>query len=425
MKSLRSTFFLHFAVLRVLIAAGVGLVMYFEYHRYIRDSYVDVLNSVADIIEKQCPELSDVEGLKSDAYNDPDSYRGLVRELKDIADSFGLAYVYLLNGKDGNYHFVFDIDDLDLEIVNPDEFFEFYEDPPPELDLVMQTGERQMSAPYTDDWGSFVSLFAPVFAGGSPGEPAAILGLDYDISFIKKLEQRAYIALGGALVAAIVISSLASLLMSIPLLKPIRKIADAGSSLAAMQFDIPIPVDRMDEIGNIQQALNTSREELKKTLASINNEHLGQKNISENLRFSIRDSSEGLNIITRNMDSVQNKTDSQLGSVAQTSDSVVRIIEHIRSLEKAVEVQAGAIARSSESIDKIGGGYRRGQGGGSPGPGNHRQSGQVLRRWPEDAGKAYGRACPAGGSVGVPGRDQRGAGEYCSADQHPRHERRH
>jgi methyl-accepting chemotaxis protein len=327
--------------------------MYFEYHRYIRNSYVDVLNGVADIIEKQRPELSDVEGLKSKAYDDLDSYRQLVWEMKDIADSFDLTYVYLLEGGNGNYNFVFDIDDLDSETLDYGEFFEDYEDPPPELDLVMQTGERQISAPYTDEWGSFVSLFAPVFAGENRGKPIAILGLDYDISFIKNLEQRAYLALGLALVSAVVISALAALLMSRPLLKPIREMADVGSSLAAMQFDIRIPVDRGDEIGNIQRALNTIREELRKTLANINNEHLGQKNISANLSLSIKDSSEGLNIITRNMDSVQNKTDVQVGSVEQTSDSVERIIAHIRSLENAVEVQAGAIARSSESIERM------------------------------------------------------------------------
>jgi methyl-accepting chemotaxis protein len=352
MKSLRSTFFLHFAALGAAIAVGVGLVMYVEYHRYIRDSYVSVLNGVADIIGKQYPGLSDVEGLKNDAYDRPDAYWQRVREMKDLADSFGLTYVYLLEGNDGDYHFVFDIDDLDLDPIDYDDFFNPYEDPPPELDLVMQTGERQISAPYTDEWGSFVSLFTPVFAEGSR-KPAAILGLDYDLSFIKNLERRAYLALGIALVAALVISSLAALLVTRPLLKPIREMAEVGSSLAALQFDIPIPVNRRDEIGNLQRALHTIREELKKTLSGLDNERLGQKNISENLRLSIRNSSDGLNVITRNMDSVQSKTDSQMGSAEQTSDSVVKIIDHIRSLENAVEVQAGALARSSESIDRM------------------------------------------------------------------------
>jgi methyl-accepting chemotaxis protein len=103
----------------------------------------------------------------------------------------------------------------------------------------------------------------------------------------------------------------------------------------------------------MQQALSAIRQELKKALDDISNEHLAQKHISENLSVSIRDSSEGLRVIASNMESVQSKTDSQMGSVAQTSDSVEGIIKHIRSLENAVDIQADTIARSSQSIERI------------------------------------------------------------------------
>jgi methyl-accepting chemotaxis protein len=353
MKSLRTTFFLCFAVLGALMALGVGLVIYFEYHRYIQDSYAGVLNGVAEVIEKQFPELSDAELVRSEGERNSDDYWELVRDIKVIADAFGLTYVYMLTGNNGDYNFVFDIDDLDLEEFDPGEIFQHYEDPPPELDLVMQTGTRQLSAPYDDEWGSFVSLFMPIFAEGNSGQATAIMGLDFDLSYINSLEKRSYIALGLALIAAIPFSALAALWVSRLLLRPIRKMVDQGSSLAAMQFDIDISVDRQDEIGDMQRALNTIRQELKKALADINNEHLGQKNISGNLRVSIRDSYEGLRVITRNMESVQGKTDAQIGSVAQTSDSVEGIIKHIRSLENAVEVQADTIARSSASLGRI------------------------------------------------------------------------
>ena len=305
------------------------------------------------MIEKQYPSLSDVERLRNDAKFNPDAYRQFVQEMELIGDSFGLAYIYMLTGNNGDYTFVFDTDDLDLGAVDPGEFFEPYEDAPPELDLVMRTGERQISAPYTDEWGSFVSLFAPVFDERNTAGAVAILCLDFDLGFIKSLERRAWIALALALVLAILISSLAALGVSRSLLRPIREMVAAGNALAAMQFDVQIPVDREDEIGNIQRALHAIRQELKKALVNISNEHLGQKNISENLRLSIRDSSDGLRVIARNMESVQNKTDSQMGSVAQTSDSVEGIIKHIRSLENAVEVQADTIAQSSESIERM------------------------------------------------------------------------
>jgi methyl-accepting chemotaxis protein len=350
MKSLRTTFFLNFVILGILIASGVGLVMYFEYYRYIRDSYTTTLNGVADMIEKQYPALSDVEYLRSEGERNSETYWQIVRDMKLMGDSFGMAYVYLLAQDGEGYGFVFDTDDLDNAVKDLSEIFMPYEDAPEELDVVMETGERQLSAPYTDEWGTFISLFVPLF---SAGKVTAIIGLDYDLSFIKNLERQAHIALLVALVAAIIVSALVALWVSRFFLKPIRKMSAVGTALAAMNFDTYIPVDREDEIGNVQRAFHTIRDELKKTITDINNEHMGQKNVSKNLHISIRESSDGLGVITRNMESVQSKTNTQMDSVVHTADSVEGIIKHIRSLENAVEVQADTIARSSESIEQM------------------------------------------------------------------------
>jgi methyl-accepting chemotaxis protein len=359
MKSLRAKFFLSFVLLGVLIALGVGSIMYIEYYRYIRDSYTGTLESLADMIEKQYPVLSDVEYIQNEARLNSDAYWQIPRDLKVIADSFGLAYIYLLVKTDTEYWFVFDIDDLD-EITDANEALEIYpeEDVPDELDMVMETGERQFSAPYTDEWGTFVSLFVPIFSRESSpdstgSEISAILGLDYDLSFISGLERRAYLALGSVLGLAVLISALVAFMVSLSLLRPIKEMVRTGSALADMNFDVPISVTRGDEIGDMQRALNTIRDKLQKALTDISNKHLEQKNISGNLRTSIRESSGGLDVITRNMDSVQNKADVQMKSVLQTSDSVEGIISHIHSLDDAVETQGQNIDQSSESIEQM------------------------------------------------------------------------
>jgi methyl-accepting chemotaxis protein len=141
--------------------------------------------------------------------------------------------------------------------------------------------------------------------------------------------------------------------LSVTLIRPIKAIVAAAISLANLKFDIDIPRERKDEIGDVQRAFNTIRDELKKTMADINNEHLGQKNVSGNLHISIRESSDGLGVIASNMESVQNKTDIQMESVVQTAESVEGIIKHIRSLENAVDIQADTISHSSESIEQM------------------------------------------------------------------------
>ncbi|MDR1900439.1 MAG: methyl-accepting chemotaxis protein [Treponema sp.] len=159
--------------------------------------------------------------------------------------------------------------------------------------------------------------------------------------------------LGVGIAAALIAVVLLLALLSLTLTKPIHEIVQAATSLANLQFDIDIPRERKDEIGDVQRAFYTIRDELRKTISGINNERLGQKNISGNLHISIRESSDGLEVITSSMESVQNKTNVQMDSVVRTADSVEGIIKHIRSLENAVEVQADTISRSSESIEQM------------------------------------------------------------------------
>ncbi|MDR1904706.1 MAG: methyl-accepting chemotaxis protein [Treponema sp.] len=154
----------------------------------------------------------------------------------------------------------------------------------------------------------------------------------------------------GAIVTAII---LILVLLSSLIIKPVGQIMVVAEALAALQFDVEIPPGRNDEIGDLQRALDRIRIELKKTLGRLSNEHIGQKNISENMQLAIRDSSHELDVITANITSVQSKTDTQMKNLLQTADSVEQIIGHIHSLEEAVDIQGQNISRSSESIEQM------------------------------------------------------------------------
>jgi methyl-accepting chemotaxis protein len=161
-----------------------------------------------------------------------------------------------------------------------------------------------------------------------------------------------YILIIGA-AAEVLAVVLVMLLIRRLILTPINLILSEVDALANLKFDIEIPVASKDEIGDVQRALGLIRGSLKKTMADINNRHLGQVNISRNLHESIRASSDGLEVINSNMESVQERTSSQMGSVGRTSESVEEIIHHISSLEEAVKIQGDNIARSSQSIEQM------------------------------------------------------------------------
>jgi methyl-accepting chemotaxis protein len=203
-------------------------------------------------------------------------------------------------------------------------------------------------AEYTFNNKTLISAYAPV-----PNTSWILIGTIERAEFFSEMRRMLIstliLGLGSTLIAVVIYIAV----FSFSLIRPIKEIVVAAISLANMQFDITIPRKRKDEMGDMQRAFYKIRDELKKTITDINNEHLGQKNISGNLSISIKDSSDGLDVITRNMDSVQGKTGVQMDSVIQTSDSVEEIIRHIHSLDEAVDIQAGAISRSSDSIEQM------------------------------------------------------------------------
>jgi methyl-accepting chemotaxis protein len=171
--------------------------------------------------------------------------------------------------------------------------------------------------------------------------------------FLGEINQIILYTLIIGMAAVILAVILVMLLIRKLVINPINRILNEVDALAKLKFDVRIPTGAKDEIGDVQRALAVIRESLRKTMADINNRHLGQVNISKNLHESIRISSDGIGVINTNMESVKERTGSQIASVGQTSESVEGIIHHIKSLDNAVKVQGDNITRSSALIEQM------------------------------------------------------------------------
>jgi methyl-accepting chemotaxis protein len=149
-------------------------------------------------------------------------------------------------------------------------------------------------------------------------------------------------------------AALIAVIITRNLVRPIKEIVAEADTLANLQFDKAITArNRQDEIGDMQEALNTIRDNLQRNMGDINSKHLEQKNISQKLGISIKESSEGLSVINRTMDSIQHRANDQVDSVGRASVSMEGIVKHIRSLEDAVATQVSNLSSSSASIEHL------------------------------------------------------------------------
>jgi methyl-accepting chemotaxis protein len=380
MHSLKIKFFVIFIGLSAAASLSVGMVMFFQYKGYITQSYRDTLSRVGAMLEKKYPECADADRLYTEMAAALDAYRQwktanpalqvpdyletaapwserfwqITQDFQDIADAFEFEYIYILQRlPDGTYRFLLSsgllVVDDDLLLLT-----EFYT--PEELGLELEdayVSKRMqiMQAPVVNEWGALVSGFLPlVDTGGAVG---AVLGMDYDVSFLQALERRSLTALLLAQVITIAGAAVIAFFVASSLTTPIREAELVAESLADLNFDVTFPRLKTDEIGAIQKALLKIRDSLRSALESLKDNLARISSTSEGLTAIVGQSSQALRVITGSITAMQSKADAQLNSVEQTARSVAGIIAHIKSLDQAVVTQGSQIAESSATIEQM------------------------------------------------------------------------
>ena len=355
MKSLRTTFLLLFLGLSLAVALGIGFILFFQYHSYIVRSYTEVIENTANSIDLLFPALKDSELLIEKGLSGSQDYYELVRQIYRINNAYGFAYIYYLHIDKGNIYFIFDTDDIAYFHEGDAEKYmlDVYEDPPDEIMQAFSSGTFTITKePYTDEWGTFVSGFHPIFDDSN--RIAGVLGLDLDVSYVMGLEHNAIFVFAISIIIIMTAAFLASLRVAASITKPINEVAVAANTLAQMRFDIKTSKLRKDEIGIMQSALYAIRDTLRQTMGEINDEQLGkQLNISRNLNKIINQSNDELQTIIGDMDILVNKSDGESESVQKTAKSVDDIIISIDTLNNAVESQSESISSSSNLIEEM------------------------------------------------------------------------
>jgi hypothetical protein len=222
--NLRTKFFLVSFAVELAVALIVGGIVSLRYYDSFKDTSEKTLNNSLTMVTSLYPLVSDPDTLKTEGEANSAVYQRLLRELNSINQHFQLTFIYMVERlPDGTYGFLFDTDDVNY----PDptsQYFKPYRSPPDELIAALETGKDQYAAPYTDEWGSFVSLFRPIFA--KDGSVRAVLGADYDYDRDQAAIRETWMSFGLALFAAFVLALALSWFASGFLLKPIREASD-------------------------------------------------------------------------------------------------------------------------------------------------------------------------------------------------------
>jgi methyl-accepting chemotaxis protein len=134
---------------------------------------------------------------------------------------------------------------------------------------------------------------------------------------------------------------------------PMRGIKNVANSLASMDFSIEITETRNDEIGEMQQAMATIRDNLKKGIDDINKHLSVAVEKGQKLNDAVTESYGVMEGMVHNIDTMGSSVNSQMESVRTAAHSVEEISTHINSFQKTVLEQAGCVSESSVAVEDM------------------------------------------------------------------------
>ncbi len=176
------------------------------------------------------------------------AYRGLVARFKTVCDAEPeIASIYLLRPTEQPGMLAFVADHVAHGNVPPAVVGRLYDATRAQHELEAFHGPVVESLPYTDEWGTVLSGYAPV--RDARGEAIAIVGVDV---FASRLDEMR----GQVLLATLVLYGVAALLVAAlswivarNVRRPLSRIIEATSSVAEGNFSVRAAMDRQDEFG--------------------------------------------------------------------------------------------------------------------------------------------------------------------------------
>ncbi|MFP3041436.1 SpoIIE family protein phosphatase [Treponema primitia] len=267
MKSLKTRFFIFISGLGIIVSLGVGVLMYSRYHRYIKNSYRETLTNVAALIQKQMPELADTESLFREARERSPAFWAKVELFNQTAISFNMMYIYYMEKVGDRYRFLL-VSDFTPEM--DEDFIDILYDPDyigKDMDIAYKTQTLRIADEIVvNEYGSGISAYLPIMKDGAV---SGILGLDFETSFVNRLEQNAIIALSLSLIPVLILAGIFSFILALSLTKPIARLAENVRRIGDGNLDSKIIINGKDEIAELGNTFNKMTADIKAHIENI------------------------------------------------------------------------------------------------------------------------------------------------------------
>lgn len=326
--SIAAQLFLFILGASIIVAVIVGGVAYANMGNFLQKKCKDDVMEIAVI----AAENVDGETFAKAMEGDEAALLTVKESLEFFLVGDSVTYVYTLMPKDEEwFQFVVDTDPDD-----PGEYAEDYE-AQEAMFQAMQGSSSVTAEPFTDEWGTFYSGYAPI---SQDGNVLGIVAVDYEASSIQtslnSLIRNILFAVGAAVLFAVA----AALLISIRMRRNFIKVNDKILEVVSDDGDITkvLNITSGDELEVIGNSLNKLLEKTAKTVREIKNGTGSIETKMGDINTHVKDSAakvSGINDTIHSMAAASEQVAASVGSVGEQVDFIYEDIQNI------VEIAAG------------------------------------------------------------------------------------
>lgn len=320
--SIAAQLFLFILGAAMVVAAIVGSIAYLNMGSFLQKKCKDDVMEIAVIAAENVDGKTFANAMKGN--------ETALLEVKDSLSFFlagnSVTYVYTLMPKDAEwFQFVVDTDPED-----PGEYAEVYEAQDAMFEA-MKGGPSVTEDPFTDEWGTFYSGYAPIT---QDGKVLGIVAVDYEASSIQtslnSLIRNILLAVG----AAILFAALAALLVAVRMRRNFIKVNDKILEVASDDGDLTkvLNITSGDELEVIGNSLNRLLEKTGNTIREIKGGTGSIETKMENINTHVTDSAarvSGINETIHSMAASSEQIAASVGTVGDQVDIVYRDIQNI------------------------------------------------------------------------------------------------
>lgn len=270
-------------------------------------------------------------------------YSEIRGELQAFQKETGVTYIYtLLPQSDNTTQFIVDADE-EPSLLGDEYVY---------LDAMKSAFNGTASAGeiYTDEWGTFLSGYAPIKTTG--GKVVAIVSIDIDASDIAQREMQLVMNIALNIIVSMILTIILAVVLSKKIVKPIRFLVGRFQELSTAGGDLTqkIQIKTGDELEILGDAVTEFIGEIRTIVEQITDNAEAVATIAGNVNKSISENQKALESVSNSIQGIASGANEQARNVNDISSRIQSIATDMDENENKMNLITSSITETRELI---------------------------------------------------------------------------